>query len=139
MSAETNKQLIAKFNACFETSDIDAALSMMSDDCQWWILGKADLFPVSGTKSKTEFGDLLKEIHSTLQGGMRFDVVGLTAEGDQVAAELRAQAVTKSGKIYENNYHMLYRLRDGHLCAVREYTDLMTIRDIFYGEGIRSA
>jgi len=63
---------------------------------------------------------------------MRMDVVGMVAEGDQVAAELRAHAVTKAGRTYDNRYHMLYTLRDGQIAAVREFTDLMTIQDVFY-------
>lgn len=132
MSIEDNKRLVAEFNSHFENSDIDALLNLMAEDCNWWILGKADLFPVTGIKTKAEYGGLLREVHASLEGGMRMDVIGLVAEGDQVAAELHAHAVTKTGKVYDNKYHMRYTILDGKIAEAREYTDLMNIRDVFY-------
>jgi ketosteroid isomerase-like protein len=131
MTIETNKRLVATFNNHFENSEIDAALSMMADEGLWWVLGKAALFPVTGTKTKKELGNILHDVHASLRGGMRMDVTGMVAEGDQVAAELHAHAVTRTGRIYDNRYHMLYTLREGKITEGREYTDLMNIRDVF--------
>lgn len=132
MSIESNKRAVAEFNRLFEHSEIDAILDLMTDDATWWINGKPDLFPVTGTKTKAEYGAILREIHASLQGGMRMEVVGMVAEGDQVAAELRAHAVTQAGKTYEGSYHMLYAIRDGKIARAREYADLMNIDDVFY-------
>lgn len=139
MSIEDNKRLVRAFNSHFAHSDIDQILDLMTDDCSWWINGKPDLFPVTGTKSKAEFGDILRGIHASIEGGMPMEVIGLVAEGDQVAAELRARAKTKTGRSYDNRYLMLYTLRDGKVSAVREYTDLMTITDVFYAPESSSA
>ncbi len=131
MSIEGNKRLIERFNAHFEHSDIDGAMELLTDDCIWWVNAKPHLFPVAGEKTKTEYAELMHEIHASLEGGMRREVVGMVAEGDRVAAELRAHAVTKTGKTYDNRYHMLYTIRDGRISGAREYTDLLTVNEVF--------
>jgi uncharacterized protein len=131
MSIQDNKQLVERFNAHFEHSDIDGAMALLTDDCVWWVNAKPHLFPVAGDKTKTEYGDLMREIHASLEGGMRREVLGMVAEGDRVAAELRAYAVTKAGKVYDNRYHMLYTIRDGRIAAAREYTDLLAVKEVF--------
>ena len=132
MSFADNKQLVVTFNSHFEHSQIDAILGLMAEDSTWWVNGKPDLFPVTGTKTKAEYADILRGIHASLEGGMKMEVVGMVAEGDQVAAELHATAVTRTGRVYDNRYHMLYTIRDDRIAAAREYTDLMTITDVFY-------
>ncbi len=131
MGLGDNKRLVAHFNSHLTGSDIDAALSLLADDATWWVLGKPDLFPVTGTRSNREFGKILRDVHASLQDGMRMDVVGMVAEGDKVAAELHARATTIAGRAYDNRYHMLYTVRGAEIASVREYTDLMNIRDVF--------
>jgi ketosteroid isomerase-like protein len=131
MSIEDNKRLVTQFTDCFERSDVDAMLALMADDVRWWINGKPDLFPITGTITKAEFEDINRGMAASLNGGMKMAVIDMVGEGDLVAAELQAHAVTKEGRIYDNGYHMLFTLRDGRIVAVEEYTDLMTVADIF--------
>ena len=131
MSIEDNKRLVTEFNRHFATSDIQAVLDLMTENVLWWINGDPALFPITGTITKAEFADINREMHSGLRDGMTMSVVGMVAEGDHVAAELRAHAVTRAGRHYDNDYHMLYTVHDGRIAAVREYTDLMTVADVF--------
>jgi len=57
--------------------------------------------------------------------GLTMELKSLIGEGDIVAAEARSYGVTKSGKHYENEYHILFRIRHGEIVEVREYTDPM--------------
>jgi uncharacterized protein len=131
MSIEDNRRLIERFNAHFEHSDIDGAMELLTDDCIWWVNVKPHPFPVAGDKTKSEYAELMHEIHDSLEGGRRREVVGMVAERDRVAAELRAHANTKTGKTYENRYHRLYTIRDGRIAGAREYTDLLTVGEAF--------
>nr|WP_275425954.1 nuclear transport factor 2 family protein [Salinicola peritrichatus] len=71
------------------------------------------------------------DLYASLQGGLKMEVVGMIAEDDRVAAEIRSYATTKTGKIYENDYHMIFRIRAGKIAEVKEYTDLMHATEIF--------
>jgi ketosteroid isomerase-like protein len=58
-------------------------------------------------------------------------VINMIGEGDSVAAEARSYATTKTGKVYQNEYFILFKIRDGKIAVVREYTDLMHVQEIF--------
>lgn len=131
MSAEANKLVVKKFNSCFELSAIDEVLGMMTDDATWWVNGKPHLFSGAGTKTKAEMAQIWNDLFASLQGGLKMDVLAMIAEGDLVAAEIRSHAVTKSGKVYENDYHMLFTVLEGKIVQVKEYTDLMHAVEIF--------
>lgn len=131
MSSEHNKRTVAAFCAHFEHAAIDAVLEMMSDDATWWVNGKPHLFSGAGLKTKAQMAQLWPALYASLEGGLRMEVVSMLAEGDRVAAELRSHAVTTDGKRYENDYHMLFTLRDGKVVEVKEYTDLMHATEVF--------
>lgn len=131
MNAEDNKRIVEVFCGHFERAAIDDVLEMMSDDATWWVNGKPYLFAGAGIKTKSEMAQVWHDLYALLDGGLSMDVVGMIAEGGRVAAEVRSHAATRSGKIYENDYHILFRLRDGKVVEVKEYTDLMHAAEIF--------
>lgn len=131
MSIEENKRLVQKFCGYFAHSDIASVLDMMTDDATWWINGKPHLFPNSGLKTKAEMAQLWPGLYSALEGGLEMNVIAMIAEGDLVAAEIRSHGVAKSGKVYENEYHFLFRLRDGKVAEVKEYGDMMHAVEVF--------
>ena len=125
MSTDANKKLVIEFFQTFATSDVDRALSMMTDDATWWILGKSHLLPICGLKTKTVMADLLRGLMEATTNGLVMDCKGMIAEGDKVAFEGESHAPLKNGKVYNNRYHFLVTLRDGQVSSVREYLDTM--------------
>lgn len=125
MTVIENKNLINLFLGHFEKGSVDQILETMSDDSTWWVNGKPHLFPFAGLKTKAEMRSVLKELFTMFNGELKMDLKSSIGEGDAVAVEARSRGVTSSGKIYENEYHMLFRLRDGKITEVREYTDPM--------------
>ena len=125
MSTEENKGIVAAYLGHFGRSDIQAVLADMTDDATWWVVGRPELFRGAGTRTKAEMADAWRDLYAVLNGGLAMNVVTMTAEGDRVSAEVRSDAHTKGGKDYQNDYHMLFTVRDGKIAAVREYTDLI--------------
>ncbi|MBX3486262.1 nuclear transport factor 2 family protein [Phenylobacterium sp.] len=133
MGIAENKALVERFCSFYGTQDFRSFRDMLSDDLTWWINGKPHLFAGAGTMTKTQYIDMLRTNGGALEGGMTMTVVGMVAEGDCVAAELRSHAVTKTGKVYSNDYHILFELRDGKIVKVREYLDPMHGLEVFSG------
>lgn len=131
MSVEPNKKVVLSFLENFSAGRIDAALALMADDATWWIAGKPARSTDAGTKSKTEFADLIKEMLAEIPNGLRVTVKGLTAEGERVAVEAESYGETSSGKIYNNLYHFLFEIANGKIQAVREYFDTMHAEEVF--------
>ena len=127
MSAEENKRVVLGFFENFSAGKTEAALGAMADTATWWIAGN---FPLSGTKTKKEFTEILSGLGSAMPEGLRITPKGLTAEGDRVAVEAESYGKHANGKVYQNQYHFLIEVRDGKIQAVREYLDTMHANDV---------
>jgi len=125
MNNTANKNLVRRFLSYFEKGGINELLDMMSNEATWWVNGKPHLFAFAGLKTKAEMRPALDDLFAFFNGGLKMELKSLIGEGDMVAVEARSDGVTKSGKHYQNEYHILFRLRNGEIVEVREYTDPM--------------
>src|SRR5262245_4127505 len=102
MSVEDNKKIVAKFFEDLSTGDGAGVMGALADSATWWVAGN---FPLSGTKTKAQFAELIGSLGNNIDGGLRVSPTGVTAEGDRVAVEAESYAKMKNGKIYQNKYH----------------------------------
>lgn len=56
-------------------------------------------------------------------------------DGDRVAVEERMRATLVNGRSYDNEYCFIFRLRDGLIAEVREYTDTARGFQQVFGKG----
>ncbi len=131
MSVEDNKRIVREFCDHFRTSNSDGLIDGLTEDATWWVNGKPHLFPSAGIKTKAEAATMFRNMLAAYSNGLDMKVLNMIGEGDSVAAEARSQALTKSGKVYENEYFILFKIRDGKIASVREYTDLMHVEETF--------
>lgn len=131
MSIQDNKQTVREYLVHLRNGAIPDLLEAMSEDATWWILGNPQLFPSAGTKSKADMARIWGNLFSHMKGGLEMTVVGMVAEGDKVAAEIRSHADLADGRVYDNQYHMLFTLRQGKIVEVREYADTLLIANMF--------
>jgi uncharacterized protein len=127
MSVEDNKRTILGFFENLSSGNGEAVLGALADSATWWVQGN---FPLSGTKTKAEFAELVGQLGSKIDGGLRVTPTGLTAEDDRVAVEAESFAKMKNGKTYQNKYHFLFVVHDGKIQAVKEYLDTMHANDV---------
>lgn len=131
MSLESNKQAVRDYLAHFRNADVAGLTNAMSEEATWWILGKPHLFSGAGTKTKADMERIWGGLFGHMKDGLEMTVIGMVAEGDKVAAEIRSQADLIDGRVYENQYHMLFTLRQGRIVEVKEYADTLLIADMF--------
>ena len=131
MSIEDNKQTVREYLAHFKNAAVTDLLDAMSEDATWWILGKPHLFPGAGNKSKADMERIWGSLFGQMKDGLEMTVIGIVAEGDKVAAEIRSHADLTDGRVYENQYHMLFTLRQGKIVEVKEYADTLLIANMF--------
>jgi ketosteroid isomerase-like protein len=127
MSAEENKRIVLGFFENFSAGKAEAALGAMADNATWWVAGN---FPLSGSKTKKEFTELLKGMGAAMPEGLKLTAKGITAEGDRVAVEAESYGKHANGKVYQNQYHFLIEVRNSKIQAVREYLDTMHANDV---------
>jgi ketosteroid isomerase-like protein len=131
MTIEKNKQTVRDFLAHHKTAATTDLLDALSEDATWWILGKPHLFPGAGTKSKADMERIWGNLFSQMRNGLEMTVIGMIAEEDKVAAEVRSYADLSDGRVYENQYHMLFTIREGEIVEVKEYADTLLITSMF--------
>ncbi len=95
MSTDESKKLVLGFFENLNAGNAAAALDALSDSATWWIQGN---FPLSGTRTKAQFVELLGQLGAAIDGALALRVKGVTAEGDRVAVEAESFAKMKTGK-----------------------------------------
>lgn len=129
-TAEDNKAIVAEFMEVFSAGDVEKILSYLSDSATWWVAGTIE--GISGTKNKTEFGEMLGGLSQlSTSGAIRLTPHAWAAEGDRVAVETESYAELTNGRIYNNRYHFVFVLRDGRIEQVKEYLDTEHTRAVF--------
>jgi ketosteroid isomerase-like protein len=131
MTIEDNKRSAKDLFARFSASDIPGVLALMTDDVTWRVPGKPELSPVAGIYNKERLKRLFERMLAQLEGGLQMTVLGMLAEGNDVAVEVESQGDLRNGRKYRQQYHFLITFRDGRIASVREYLDTHHAFDVW--------
>ncbi len=111
---EANKTVARRYMQAVVDGDITTVEALQHPDCTWWILGFGDM-------TRTAFIDSVRD--GLLTANKRVaDIIGITAEGDRVAVEVRGE-MTFPDTVYRNEYHNVLIVRDGLIVSGKEYMD----------------
>ncbi|HEY5810992.1 MAG TPA: nuclear transport factor 2 family protein [Povalibacter sp.] len=132
MSIEDNKRIALSFFERLHARDIPGALDTLSDDLRYWIIGRREVIPSSGEHNKDGMAQIFAAMMSRLENGMDMTVKGVIAEGDKVALEVESFGPLKNGRVYNNQYHIWMRIRDGRIAEVHEYLDTQHVVATWY-------
>jgi len=121
-NAETNKAAVRRYLAAIVEGDIDAIEDLQAPECTWWVVGRGEV-------SRKSFTDDIRSMLLTADP-RKVEILGLVAEGDRVAAEIRSE-FHFGKRIYANEYHDLFVLRDGRIVHGREYFDTGKVAAFF--------
>ena len=128
MGAAENKEVIRQMR---EAKGLDGILATMADDVRWTIMGTTKF---SGTMNgKQEIVEkLFKPIFAQLETPGSNVVDNVIAEGDYVVVQQRGTGRrAKSGKDYNNNYCIVYKLAGGKIKEITEYLDTELVTSAF--------
>ena len=118
----SNKELIVHAYAELSTGNSRPLLELLADDVAWTVKGQTKW---SGTYrgKQAVLRDLLGALGQRLEGRYRATAERVLADGDFVVAQAKAQATTKLGAAYDQEYCFVYRFEDGRIKEVTEYID----------------
>ncbi len=95
----------------------------VADDATWKLIARGSSYPYPSDYTKESYRKLVEGSVKEFPNGLTFTITGTTAEGNRVALEAESYGLTRSGKLYNNLYHLLVLLEDGRIKTVREYLD----------------
>jgi len=122
MSAADNKRLMQAIFEKIATGDRAAFVDSLADDVVMRVTGKNSWSQTFRGKDAL-LRDLYGYLGTLLAEGRRTVPQRLIADGDQVVVEAVGEMRTKAGVPYNNDYCLIYRLRDGKIVEIREYLD----------------
>ena len=133
MTPEDNRRIATEFFRRHDAGDTQGALDLMADDCRYWLAGKPGANASAGlTHDKTQMADIFRRMNEAMTGPLRMTVKSTIAEGDRVAVEATSRGELKNGRVYDQEYHVLFTIRDGKIAAAREYMDTQHVQQVWY-------
>jgi uncharacterized protein len=133
MNAEQKRELIrSTWNTLLVKGDVEGALRNFDDDIEWWICG--NLAGTSGVKrGKEEIRNWFSSGPNVFPDGLNSEARYFHVDGDTVIAEIRNHGKVSNGKSYDNYYCFVFMLKDGKIHRIREYVDLLTLKEAMTG------
>ncbi len=119
MDAQTNKR---RMQELFAGRDRSAFAEMLADDVVMRVTGQYSWSRTFHGKASL-LRDLYGHLSTILAPGRRTLPQRFIAEGDIVVVEARGDMVTQAGVRYDNEYCLIFRLRDGKIVEMTEYCD----------------
>lgn len=129
-SAQENKAIVTAFFAALNRGDIETVVDTYAEDGHVRTMGNT---LISGQFSKDQVASSAGGIFDVFPEGLKFTVSDMVAEGDKVAVEAESEGEHISGQNYNNEYHFLFKFRDGKLVSLREYMDTEHVTDVLCG------
>jgi ketosteroid isomerase-like protein len=126
---QKNKDLVRTILKHIGDFNLQEVGKLVTDDVVWWVNG-------GGQDGQYFYGKeaslkLIGIVGDKLVGPkVQLEILGMIAEGDKVAVEVRSFGTMKSGNEYRNSYHEIYEIRDGLVSLCKEYVDTKYSADI---------
>ena len=127
---DQNKKITKEFFEALSNGS-DKYIDFYTDESIIWTAGDN---AIGGTRTKEEVVSFAQNILAAFPTGIKFNITGITAEGDRVAVEIDGEAVHASGETYNNQYHFLLIIKDGKILELKEYMDTQLAAKILLGE-----
>ena len=121
---DLHRQRVLNFLETFYAGDIEGALSRCTDDVDFVANAPIDILPHMGhRRGKDEVRKMWQTVHARYSS-MRYEVPIMVAEGDKVAANIRAFfRKRRNDRIVQFDIAAFYTLRDGRIAQIREIMD----------------
>ncbi|WP_193076011.1 nuclear transport factor 2 family protein [Pseudomonas sp. FME51] len=115
MNISANQRLVTEYLRHMERNDFAAALELAHGDANFWMPGLGNL-------SKGELLSFFQQVGPMIKS-MVFTLHGITEQGERLAVEASGCGELANGKVYNNEYHFLFVVRDGKIALMKEYAD----------------
>ncbi len=122
MSAAENKQLMQEIFARVAEGDGSLFVAHLADDVVIRVSGQYSWSQTFQGK-EAALRDLYGVVRERTTGVRKTIPLRFIADGDTVVIEARGEMMSKAGVPYNNEYCLIYRLRDRKIVEMTEYQD----------------
>jgi ketosteroid isomerase-like protein len=122
MSATANKHLLQDILAKAAAGDRQPYVDALAEDVQIHVTGQYSWSQTFRGKASV-LRDLYGYLETLVQPGRKTIPHRLIADEDFVVVQGKGQMTTKGGVPYNNDYCLVYRIKDGKIAEMWEYCD----------------
>jgi ketosteroid isomerase-like protein len=127
------RTVVEGYVAALQQGDLGALRASFAPGATWTLRG--DL-PVSGTYTGADqiLDTFLTAMMARLDTSQPLsqEITTIVADGEVGLAEWTSRATTRDGQVYENEYAVVFVVRNGLIIAVREYFDTAYARRVLF-------
>ena len=116
--SEQNKQVVIEFINAMGRSDAATAATCLNPEATTLAKGFGKF---AGVRHYDVIVGTIAAFKQLVPTGLSPTVQSVTAEGERVVVEFEGHATLANGKPYNNQYCMVFTLRDGRISHVNEY------------------
>lgn len=125
-----NKEIVIEFVDAVSAGDTEGILKHLAEDLTWTFFGSHRFAGTMHGKDELMQG-LFAIVGEVLEDGIKVKVSATIADGDFVVVEGKGQARSKAGLDYNNDYCLVFEVRDGKIRKVRQYLDSELVTRVF--------
>ena len=129
MTAAENKQLMQEIFAGLRTGDSRLFRQHLAPDTRLRVMGRTSWSRTLVGHERTSA--YWAYVRSIFKEASKSIVERMTAEGDLVVVESRGDNEAKDGTRYDNEYCLVFQLKDGMIVEMREYMDTAYTEQVF--------
>jgi ketosteroid isomerase-like protein len=124
MMKELHRRRVVELIDAFYAGDIERALTLCSDDIEFFSNAPVDILPHLGHHhGKDDVRQMWKTVHERYSS-MRYELPFIAVEDDRVAVQLRAYFdKRRNGRIVQFDIAIFFTLCDGKIARIREIID----------------
>ena len=122
MSSAENKQLMQEIFARVAIGDGSLFVEHLADDVVMRVSGQYS-WSRTFTGKQSVLRDLFGVVRERTTGPRKTIPLRFIADGEHVVVEARGEMTSQAGLPYNNEYCLIYRLRDRKIVEITEYQD----------------
>ena len=127
--SEQNKQVVIRFIEAMGRSDAATAATCLTPDATTLAKGFGKF---AGVRHYDVIVATIAAFKQLVPTGLSPTIHTVTAEGDRVVVEFEGNATLINGASYNNQYCMVFTLRDGRIRQVNEYFCTLLADQVLY-------
>lgn len=127
--SEQNKQVVIRFIEAMGRSDAATAATCLTPDATTLAKGFGKF---AGVRHYDVIVGTIAAFKQLVPTGLSPTIHTVTAEGDRVVVEFEGNATLVNGQPYDNQYCMVFTMRDGRIRHVNEYFCTLLADQVLY-------
>lgn len=118
----TNKEIMTGLYAEIAKGNGRPYVEALADDVTFRAIG-SNSWSMKITGKENLIREIYARVRDRMDGSLKSEMSRIFADGDFVIIEANGRNTLKDGRPYNNEYCLVFRLRDGRIVEITEYLD----------------